>query len=61
MENKFIKVVAQVIVIYSPVVYWNLNFDTVTVNEAFGSIIAGSVMALLIEGIYRLKSFFKSK
>jgi len=51
--GKFIKVFIQICLIYSPILYWNTNFDTITTQEALTLIIAGGVLTALVEWFYR--------
>jgi hypothetical protein len=58
--GKFIKVILQIIVFYSPIIYWNLNSDKLSVKEGLIFIGCGLIVALLIEWTYGFISYCKN-
>jgi len=57
---KLIKTLAQVVAIYSPILYWNLTVDTTSDNMGIGLILAGACVAFLIEWAYKMYVYIKS-
>ena len=57
---KGLKTVIQVLAIWSPVLYWNFNVDTVTNTQVITAFAVGGTIALLTEWLYRFIKYIKS-
>lgn len=60
MKYKLIKTMAQVCSIFAPIIYWNCNFDSMTLNEGYCLVVGGILVSLLIQLIYYLTTKNKS-